>query len=115
MVVESEDSLLLQTKKKKIQILKLFQHEKRKKIGLCYENGVGVEKDEHKAFIYYQKSAEMGYVNGIHDIGYCYLYGVGVEKDEHKAFFYFQKSAEMGNAMEQIVLNIVICLELELK
>jgi TPR repeat protein len=28
-------------------------------IGYCYRNGLGVEKDEDKAFIYYQKSAEM--------------------------------------------------------
>ncbi|KAF0386051.1 calmodulin-dependent protein kinase [Gigaspora margarita] len=69
-------------------------------VRLCYENRVGVEKNEHKTLIYYQKFAEMGNVNGIHDAGYCYLYGVGVKKDEYKVFFYFQKSAEMGDTME---------------
>jgi hypothetical protein len=28
-------------------------------IGYCYSNGIGIKKDEHKALIYYQKSAEM--------------------------------------------------------
>jgi len=60
-------------------------------VGNCYSNGIG-------AFFYYQTSADMGHVNGIHNnIGLCYRNGIGVEKDEHKAFFYFQKSAVMGN------------------
>ena len=33
-------------------------------IGCYYDEGIGVEKDEHKAFEYYQKSAEMGDFNG---------------------------------------------------
>ncbi|RIB22251.1 hypothetical protein C2G38_2296336 [Gigaspora rosea] len=62
----------------------------------CYYYGKWVEEVEHKAFIYYQKSAEMGNIKGINNVGYCYQNGIGVEKDEHKAFIYYQKSAEMG-------------------
>ncbi|RIB23706.1 kinase-like domain-containing protein [Gigaspora rosea] len=51
-------------------------------IGYCYQNGIVVEKDEHKAFIYYKKSAEMDYVSAINQVGYCYRNGIGVEKDE---------------------------------
>ncbi|RIB21453.1 hypothetical protein C2G38_1101767 [Gigaspora rosea] len=64
----------------------------------CYRYGKWVEKDDHKAFNYYQKSAEMGDASGICNVGYCYDEGIGVEKDEYKAFIYFKKSAEMGNA-----------------
>ncbi|RIB23823.1 kinase-like domain-containing protein [Gigaspora rosea] len=64
----------------------------------CYYYGKWVEKDEHKAFIYYQKSAEMGNANATFKVGNCYSHGIGVEKDEHKAFIYYQKSAEMGDA-----------------
>ncbi|RIB16217.1 hypothetical protein C2G38_2247156 [Gigaspora rosea] len=71
-------------------------------VGCCYQNGIGVEmdegihllpkicrdglanglfiiavirveKDEHKAFIYYQRSAEMGLVEGTFNVGNCYL------------------------------------------
>ena len=31
-------------------------------LGYCYENGVGVEKDEQKAIKLYRKSAEQGYI-----------------------------------------------------
>ncbi|RIB29340.1 hypothetical protein C2G38_1166656 [Gigaspora rosea] len=64
----------------------------------CYSNGIGVEKDKHKAFVYYQKSAEMGHANGTYNVGDCYYKGIGVEKDEYKAFIYCQKSADMGHA-----------------
>ncbi|RIB12030.1 hypothetical protein C2G38_2201794 [Gigaspora rosea] len=57
-----------------------------------------IEKDEHKAFIYYQKSANIGKANGTFQVGCCYENGIGVEKDEYKAYIYYQKSAEMGNA-----------------
>ncbi|KAF0550244.1 HCP-like protein [Gigaspora margarita] len=55
-------------------------------VGCCYRDGIGVEKDECKAFVYYQKSAEMGAANG---------HGFGVEKDEHKAFEHYLKAANM--------------------
>ncbi|RIB01365.1 hypothetical protein C2G38_1013031 [Gigaspora rosea] len=63
----------------------------------CHCHGIGVEKDEHKAFISYQKSAELGDIIGTFKVGYCYRNGIGVEKDERKAFIYYQKSAEMGH------------------
>ena len=31
------------------------------KLGVCYDNGTGVEKDEQKAVEWYQKAAEQGY------------------------------------------------------
>lgn len=30
-----------------------------KAVGVCYHNGIGVGKEGHKAFVYYQKSADM--------------------------------------------------------
>ncbi|KAF0424592.1 calmodulin-dependent protein kinase [Gigaspora margarita] len=70
-------------------------------VGHCHHSGIRVEKDEHKAFIYYQKSVDMGdatamcsvgycYSHGIDtgdatamcSLGYCYRHGIGVEKDE---------------------------------
>ncbi|KAF0538246.1 calmodulin-dependent protein kinase [Gigaspora margarita] len=64
--------------------------------GRNYQYGIGVEKDEKKAFEHYMKSAKMEYIAAINDVGYCYENGIGVEKDENKAFIYYQKSADMG-------------------
>ena len=53
-------------------------------VGYCYNLGIGVEIDKHKAFTYYLKSAEAGNSMGIWKTSVCYLYGIGVEKDENK-------------------------------
>ncbi|RIB14331.1 hypothetical protein C2G38_1665840 [Gigaspora rosea] len=66
-------------------------------VGSCYHDGIGVEKSENKAFIYYQKSADMGHAEGTYKVGYCYNKGIGIEKDENKAFIHYQKSANMGH------------------
>ncbi|RIB23958.1 hypothetical protein C2G38_763479 [Gigaspora rosea] len=77
------------------------------KIGYNYQKGIGVEKNEHKAFIYYQKYANMGNVNGILALANCYLYGIGIEKDANKAIIYYQKISEMGYA--EGTYNIGLC------
>lgn len=51
--------------------------------------------DEHKAFNYYQKAANMGYAEAINVVGCCYLYGYGIELDEYQAFICYKKLAEM--------------------
>ncbi|RIB15176.1 kinase-like domain-containing protein [Gigaspora rosea] len=68
-------------------------------VGYCYEYGIGIEKEEIKAFTYYQKSADMNNSNGMYQVGYCYYLGIGIEIDEQKAFSYYLKSAEVGNSM----------------
>ncbi|RIB08111.1 hypothetical protein C2G38_2147234 [Gigaspora rosea] len=42
-------------------------------LATCYRLGKWIEKDENKAFIYYQKSAEMGDASGTCGVGYCYV------------------------------------------
>ncbi|RIB07248.1 kinase-like domain-containing protein [Gigaspora rosea] len=67
-------------------------------LGCFYLHGINVEKDEYKAFVQFEKSANMGHTEGINCLGYCYEYGIGVEKNENKAFIYYQKSADMYNS-----------------
>ncbi|RIB09735.1 hypothetical protein C2G38_247696 [Gigaspora rosea] len=66
-------------------------------LGYFYLHGINIEKDEYKAFTYFEKSAKMGHTEGINSLGYCYEYGIGVEKNENKAFINYQKSADMNN------------------
>ncbi|RIB28626.1 kinase-like domain-containing protein [Gigaspora rosea] len=68
-------------------------------VSYCYEYGIGIEKDEKKAFTYYQKSADMNNSNGMYQVGYCYYLGIGIEIDKQKAYSYYLKSAEAGNSM----------------
>ncbi|CAG8444735.1 11736_t:CDS:2, partial [Acaulospora morrowiae] len=65
-------------------------------LGICYENGNGVEKQLRKAFECYSKSGEVYFVCGQYNVGRLYDSGKGVDRDTKKAFEWFSKSAEMG-------------------
>ena len=41
-------------------------------LGLCYDNGYGVEKDKKLALYWYLKSAENGNVKAMRNAGICY-------------------------------------------
>ena len=65
-------------------------------LGIMYQHGLGVVKDEKKAFIWYEKSAQQGYMNAQCNFATMYLNGLGVVKDEKKAFIWYEKSAQQG-------------------
>ncbi len=75
-------------------------------LGICYENGFGVEKDPVKAVEMYQKAADNGYVGAKRNLANCYYYGVGVERDYYKAVELFQQAAENGDPNAQNTLGI---------
>ena len=57
-----------------------------------YFNGIGVEKDEEKAFEWYEKSAKLNYIPAQLALAEMYSNGIGVEKDEEKASEWYEKS-----------------------
>src|SRR6266540_1931365 len=65
-------------------------------LGRCYQNGMGIEKDEIKAFEYYKKSAEKGYVEAQFQLGCCYYEGIGTEVNKDWAFDLYKVAAEKG-------------------
>ncbi|PKY39856.1 kinase-like protein [Rhizophagus irregularis] len=71
------------------------------KMGVCYEIGDGVKKDEVKAFEWYKKSAEQGYSDAQNDLGCCYEDSIGTKKNLVKAVYWYQKAAENGNEVAQ--------------
>ena len=66
-------------------------------LGICYEEGLGVERDCSKAVFYYQEAVEHGDSFAQLRLGICYTNGIGVEPDFHKAAELFILSALQGN------------------
>ena len=65
----------------------------------CYQNGVGVEKDEKEAFSWYERASEYGHADSICALAVCYNEGIGIEINKSKAVELFKKSSESGSLM----------------
>ena len=77
-------------------------------LGVCYETGDGVGKDEAKAAELYRKAAVQGYAEAQKKLGDCYTHGTGVAKDLEQAFECYSKAAKQGNARAQNNLAFAI-------
>ena len=66
-------------------------------MGVCYEDGVGVEQDYEKAVEYYRKSAEQDNDWAEYNLACCYYNGCGVKKNLAKAKELYRSAAEKGN------------------
>ena len=62
-------------------------------LGVCYDNGFGVEQDEDRACRLYQESAAGDYAPALCNLGVCYESGQGVEKNLEKAKYWYSRAA----------------------
>ena len=69
--------------------------------------GLGVEKDERKAFGYYLEAARKGHAVSPNNIGTMYRDGKGTAKNLEEAFKWFKASAEQGHAGAQNNLTLL--------
>jgi TPR repeat protein len=75
------------------------------KLGVCYDSGEGVAKDEMEAVKWWRKAAEQGDAMAQFDLGVCYDSGEGVAKDKIEAVKWWRKAAEQGYAPAQFNLG----------
>jgi uncharacterized protein len=67
-------------------------------LGYCFEKGLGVVKNEQRAFELYSKAAAAGSPVGMESLGGAYNNGLYVKQDYGKALDWLEKSVEAGNA-----------------
>ena len=70
-------------------------------LGVMYEHGQGVSKDDNKAAEWFQKAAEQGDAVAQRSLGEMYAEGRGVHQDEAKAVEWFRKAATQGDSSAQ--------------
>ena len=66
-------------------------------IGVMYAMGLGVERDDVRAFEWYLRSAMKGHPGAQSGIGWYYEVGRGVEKDLVRAYLWYALSAIGGD------------------
>ena len=59
---------------------------------------VGTDINYEKAFKWFEKSAEQGYVDAQYNIGVCYSKGQGVPSSCVEAYKWYKKAADGGHA-----------------
>jgi hypothetical protein len=67
-------------------------------IGLMYENGQGVPRDNQQAMAWYGKAAAAGNSNAALALGFDYGTGRGVPINYQQAMAWYRKAADEGNA-----------------
>lgn len=75
-------------------------------LGVCYQNGLGVDKDEKRAVELYQLSASQKDPRGQFHLAVCYAEGIGINKDSKRAIELHQLSANQGYALAQNYLGV---------
>ena len=65
-------------------------------LGVIYQNGQGVPKDDQQAIAWYRKAADQGLAAGEVNLGDMYLNGRGVAQDDAQALAWFRKAADQG-------------------
>jgi uncharacterized protein len=76
-------------------------------LGVCYEEGRGVEVDYTEAFRWYKKAAEQGDSKAQYNLSYRYYSGEGVVKDYVEAVKWCRMSAMQGNTQALNNLGVV--------
>lgn len=76
-------------------------------IARIYTEGLGVQKDDKKAFEYYQRASDLGDIQGTFALGLSYAQGRGVKKDRRIAGDLFEKAALTGHAEANYNLGLL--------
>lgn len=74
-------------------------------LGAAYIDG---EKDEKKAFSYYQKAYEEKCDEALLGLGYCYEVGAGVQKNLEKAYELYSLAHNKG--FDEATIKVIYCL-----
>lgn len=65
-------------------------------MGVAYDTGRGVRKNQTEAAGWYRKAAEQGYAAAQNSLGSLYQYGEGAPQDNAEAVRWYQKAADQG-------------------
>ena len=74
-------------------------------LGICYQNGYGIEKDETRAFQLFLKASEMGLLEAQFQLAEAYHFGKGILRDDKKAMDLYYKTAQKGHCISEFMIG----------
>ncbi|MDD5052003.1 MAG: tetratricopeptide repeat protein [Sulfuricurvum sp.] len=84
-------------------------------VGVIYEHGIGIDKNETQAAKWYEKAAHQGYIDAQYNLAIMYASGRGVSKDEAVAMMWLSLAAKQGDKEARALLLQIIDGKLEEK
>ncbi len=78
-------------------------------LGFCYEEGLGVQQDRRRAFLWYERAAKEKDAMAEYRVGRCYLHGIGVNRDFKAAHLFLRRAASAG--VEEARVDLFAMLE----
>lgn len=81
--------------------------EAQRNLAQLYRLGLGVQKDDERAYELYTAAAEQNSVEAQVNVAFQLLTGEGVEKDSKQAALWFAKAADQGDALAQFNLGLM--------
>jgi len=76
--------------------------------GVIYERGIGVEKNQTKAALWYEKSAEQGYLDAQYNLALMNASGRGMDKNLDRAVMWLTKAAQQGDQDARTLLSEIM-------
>ncbi|KAJ2544977.1 hypothetical protein EV175_005845 [Coemansia sp. RSA 1933] len=78
-------------------------------LGTIYSRGIyGVERDDAKAFSYYQQASKSQHAEANYRTAVCYEVGVGIRRDPTRALQFYRKSAAQSNVPAMYKLGLIL-------
>lgn len=76
-------------------------------LGLCYEWGFGVRRNQRTAFRWHKAAADLGNVEAQFEVAMRYEHGVGVRKSANSARAWYERCAMTGMSEAQFNLGVL--------
>lgn len=77
-------------------------------VGVMFERGLSINKNEAEAAVWYEKSAKQGYIDAQYNLGIMYASGRGVQQNDSLAITWLGLAAKQGDKEARKVLLALI-------
>lgn len=76
-------------------------------LGVLYDKGLGVDRNESQAARWYRKAAQQGFADAQYNLASLYEHGLGVAQDRQEAVRWYRAAAEQGLARAEYALGVL--------
>ena len=99
--VEAESTSAEAIEVQVVQLESMTSADAKARLGFLYSNGIGVPKDDKKAFVLFSEAAGRGDTFGQYCLAVSYAEGLGVKYDARKAMHWLEEAADKGEMFAQ--------------